>query len=381
MKTIRTMLLGAALALVLATPVMAQADESRMELAGDIERTIAEVQAELGAIDTREASPDWMVFESQSQGLIQVDLLTLDSWIPGVQATRADPTVDQEALARLVRTMPELWAASVLLSDAPDWVLDAGGATAAAWLSDRFGHLQTPQRKAELYDAERARLAAELEALRRSREFFLTETAATEQTATEQTTTESAEVEEFCREVALGETLRAEDGSSTYLGRPIPPIEELPDWCRDALLLRLTGADEPIPTPPPVAEAIAAEPTRCGEDVLPWEADSGSAHGRWNGVWEYYGSPGLTLNQVGAFVCATYGNGDGWMKLAIVDDHTLKGRWYEGEHAAVCGEERDGTPHWGWLELHFDETFDSYEGVLAVCADDPVDYIEGERVR
>lgn len=38
-------------------------------------------------------------------------------------------------------------------------------------------------------------------------------------------------------------------------------------------------------------------------------------------------------------------------------------------------------PHWNWLELHFDEAFDSYERALAVCADEPIDFIAGTRVR
>lgn len=132
-------------------------------------------------------------------------------------------------------------------------------------------------------------------------------------------------------------------------------------------------------TETPATEVLAAEPVRCGEDVLPWSTDPSGLHDRFSGVWEYYGTPGLTLNRVGDVVCATYGGGDGWMKLAIIDEHTLKGRWYEGEHVASCAEERAGTYHWGWLEMRFDEDFESYVGELAVCDGSPVDDISGAK--
>lgn len=352
------------LSVVLSAPAAAQAEEIASELAADIGRTIAEVEAELAAIDVRQASDDWMVFESQSQGLIEVDLGTLDQWLPGVAAIRAESRSAVDTA--LAATMPDLWAASVLMAEAPDWVLESGGSTAAAWLRDRFGHLQTPARKAQLYDAERARLLAELEALRRSREFFRSEAFTTESATTETVQAESTEVETFCREIALGETLVAEDGSITYLGAAIPPIDELPDWCRDALLVWLTGSDDPLPTPP-AEEVVALEPVHRGEDDVGWEPDPDVRHARWDGVWEYWGAPTLTLQQVGEYVYGVYQDGDGWMKLAVTDDHMLKGRWYEHEHAAACDEARDGTTHWGTVVLSFDDAYDDYWGQFGVC--------------
>jgi hypothetical protein len=378
-----TPLLAIVLTIVLAAPAAAQAEEIRRDVLNDIEATVSGVLAELSAIDQRVASDDWMVFESQGQGLVQVDLAGLGQWIPGVIALRRDAagSLPADGLDSLAGTMPELWQASVLLADAPDRVLEAGAAATRDWLRDRFGHLQTPERKDALYGAERARLLDDLDALRQSREFFMTETLRTETAGTESAAqTETLEVEEWCREYALGETLMAEDGS-VYLGPQIPPIDELPDWCRDALLARLTGVDGPIATPPPSDEVVALEPVRRSEDPLEWEGDEAIDHGRWDGVWEYWGYPGLTLVQVGGNVFGTYQAGDGWMKLAVVDEHTLIGHWYEGEHPAVCERERDGTVHWGSLQMRFNDDFTAYEGTFGDC-DSLTDFaIDGGRAR
>ena len=247
-----TPLLAIALTIALAAPAAAQAEEIRRDVLNDIEATVSKVQAELAAIDQRVASDDWMVFESASQGLVQVDLAGLGQWIPGVMALRRDAagSLPADGLDPLAGTMAELWQASVLLADAPDRVLEAGVVATRAWLLDRFGHLQTPERKDALYQAERVRLLDDLDALRQSREFFMTETLRTETARTESAAQgETFQVEEWCREFALGETLMAEDGS-VELGPQMPPIEELPDWCRDALLIWITGSGQPLPTPP-----------------------------------------------------------------------------------------------------------------------------------
>ncbi len=380
MKKTLSMLLSGALTLVLALPVVAQAEEVRTELLGDIGRTMTQVQAELAAIDEREASDDWMVFESQDRGLIEVDLTRIDEWIPAAKVLRDGSSSEQAMSDAVASRVPDLWEASVLLADAPEWVFDAGSDAVIAWLRDRFGHLQTPERKAALYDAERARLLEDLEALRRTQEFFESEVLLTETPQTETAQTESAQVESFCREIAKGETLMAEDGSTTYLGEPIPPIEDLPDWCRDALLVWLTGSDEPLPTPP-VEDGVAAQ-IRQSQDPLEWETDKAIDHGRWNGLWEYWGYPGLTLVQVGDHVFGTYQDGDGWMKLAVQDEHTLIGHWYENEHASItCESERDGTQHWGSLQLHFDDDFSAYEGTFGDCGDLTGSWIDGNRAQ
>ncbi len=314
---------------------------------------------------------------------MQVDLGGLDQWIPGVISLRRDAagSLPADGLDPLAGTMPELWQASVLLADAPDEVLEAGAEATRAWLRDRFGHLQTTERKDALYEAERARLLDDLDALRQSREFFMSETPRTETADTESAAqSETLQVEQWCREFALGETLMSEDGS-VELGPQMPPIEELPDWCRDALLARLTGADGLTATPPPNDEVVAQEPVRRSEDPLEWEGDEAIDHGRWDGVWEYWGYPGLTLVQVGGNVFGTYQAGDGWMKLVVVDEHTLIGHWYEGEHPAVCDRERDGTVHWGSLEMRFNDDFSAYSGSFGDC-DSLTDFaIEGSRAR
>ena len=378
-----TPLLAIALTIALAAPAAAQAEEIRRDVLNDIEATVSKVQAELAAIDQRVASDDWMVFESASQGLVQVDLAGLGQWIPGVMALRRDAagSLPADGLDPLAGTMAELWQASVLLADAPDRVLEAGAEATRAWLLDRFGHLQTPERKDALYQAERVRLLDDLDALRQSREFFMTETLRTETARTESAAQgETFQVEEWCREFALGETLMAEDGS-VELGPQMPPIEELPDWCRDALLARLTGADGLTATPPPNDEVVAQEPVRRSEDPLEWEGDETVDHGRWDGVWEYWGYPGLTLVQVGGNVFGTYQAGDGWMKLAVVDEHTLIGHWYEGEHPAVCERERDGTVHWGSLEMRFNDDYSAYSGSFGDCDSLTGFAIEGSRAR
>jgi hypothetical protein len=373
-------LLSGMLTLTLVVPVVAQADVGRTQLVADLGRTISVVQAELAALDQRAASDDWMVFRSEDHGLIEVDLTQIDTWIPAVQLFRDGPAPEQATSDSVATRMPDLWEASVLLADAPDWVLEAGGDTLTAWLWDRFGHLQTPERRAALYDAERALLLEELDALRQSREFFQTEMLQNESPQTETAQTETTRVEAFCREIALGETLMADDGSTTYLGEPIPPIEELPDWCRDALLVRLTGSDGPIPTPPSSGEVAAREPIRRSEDDIGVQPLPDVRHARWDGVWEYWGAPTLTLQQVGEYVYGTYQDGDGWMKLAVVNDRALQGRWYEHEHAASCDEARDGTVHWGTVVMSFDEDFDSYWGDFGTC-DSLGTPIEGSRAR
>ncbi len=167
-----------------------------------------------------------------------------------------------------------------------------------------------------------------------------------------------------------------EDGNIT-LGPGAPALDELPEWCRDQLLVKLLDLE----TPAPDTEIFAEEPVRCGEDTLEWATDPSVDELRWNGVWEYYGEAGLTLNRVGDVICATYGSGDGWMKLAIVDDSTLIGHWYEGDHAVTCDEPRDGTDHWGWVEFRFDDTFESYDGRLGVCDGPALDFLQGSRAR
>ena len=250
MKRTLSMLLSGALALAVALPAAAQAEEIRTELLGDIGRTITEVQAELAAIDERQASDDWMVFESESRGLIEVDLTRIEEWVPAVSVLRESSSSEQLQGETVASRVPDLWEASVLLADAPDWVLGAGPDTVIAWLRDRYRHLQTPEQKAALYDAKRTRLLEDLADLQQTQEFFQTETLMSESAGAETTQAESAEVETFCRELAKGEMLMSEDGSMTYMGQPLPNIEDLPDWCRDALLIWLTGSDQPLPTPP-----------------------------------------------------------------------------------------------------------------------------------
>jgi hypothetical protein len=208
---------------------------------------------------------------------------------------------------------------------------------------------------------------------------LLAEQSSIEQTVGDRPEGEWAEVEAFCQEIALGETLVAEGGTWTYLGELIPPIEDLPEWCRDAMLARLVGQTGPALTPA-AEEVVAAEPVHRSEDDIGGEPLPGIDHGRWGGVWEYWGAPTLTLQQVGDYVYGTYQDGDGWMKLAVVNERALMGRWYEHEHAATCGEARDGTVHWGTLAISFDEGFGSYWGDFGTC-DSLGTYISGERAR
>ncbi len=226
MKTTLSTLLSGALTIALTLPVAAGAEEIRRELISDLGRAITAVQSELAAIDERQASDDWMVFASQDHGLIEVDLTEVGEWIPAVRVLRDSPASAQATGDEVAVRMPDLWAASVLLAEAPEWVLEAGSDVVVAWLRDRFGHLQTLERKTALYDVARARLLEELDALRRSQEFFQTETLMTETPQTEgPAQTETLEVEKWCREMALGETLMTEDGV-VYLGPEIPPIDD-----------------------------------------------------------------------------------------------------------------------------------------------------------
>ena len=142
MKKTLSMLLSGLLALAVALPAAAQAEEIRTELLGDIGRTIDEAQAELAAIDERQVSDDWMVFESESRGLIEVDLTRIDEWIPAVSVLREGPSSEQLQGETVASRVPDLWEASVLLTDAPDWVFDAGTDAVIAWIRDRFGHLR-----------------------------------------------------------------------------------------------------------------------------------------------------------------------------------------------------------------------------------------------
>jgi hypothetical protein len=367
----------------LSTASVAQ-DEVLVDLISDVDRSVAELQAELAAIDERIADDDWMVFESAAQGLVQVDLGEIRRWVPLVAALRENPDdlTGPETIGAAADVVPDLWKASLLLGDAPTNVLELGSDATIAWLRDHFADSQSPAQKRALYEAHRARLLGELDALRTTHEVFSAEliageTAVTEDGAQAETAqAESTEVEEWCREITEHETLMTEDGSVT-LGPDAPALEELPEWCRDQLLVKLLDPE----TPAPDAEVLAEEPVRCGEDTLEWTTDPSVEELRWNGVWEYYGEAGLTLNRVGDVVCATYGRGDGWMKLAIVDDRTLIGHWYEGEHAETCDEPRDGTVHWGWVEFRFDDTFDSYDGRLGVCDGPPLDFLQGSRAR
>ena len=361
------------------TTASAAQDEVLTDLVSDVDRAVAELQAELAAIDERILDDDWMAFESASRGLVQVDLGEVRRWAPLVLALREgtdDPSQPGTAGAA-ADVVPDLWAASILLGDAPVSVLQSGPDATVAWVRDRFSDSQSPEQKRVIYEAQRARLLAELEALRTSREVLSMELLASEAAVVEGSPrTETPEVEAWCHEILEHETLLAEDGSLS-LGPDAPPLDQLPGWCRDQLLVRLLGPESPAPGP----EVIAEEPVRCGEDTLEWTTDPSIDELRWNGVWEYYGVAGLTLNRVGDVVCATYGRGDGWMKLAIVDERTLIGHWYEGEHAATCDQTRDGTDHWGWVEFRFDDTFESYDGRLGVCDGPAVDVLRGRRGR
>lgn len=382
MKRVLTALASTILAAAALATASAAQDEVVVDLISDIDRSVAEVQAELASIDERIADDDWMVFESATQGLVQVDLGEIRRWIPLVAALRENPDdlTRPEMIGAVADVAPDLWKASLLLGDAPSTVLELGPDATIVWLRGHFADSQSPEQKRTVYEAHRVRLLAELDALRSTHEVFSAELIAGETAVTENGSqpeiaqTEIPEVEEWCREITEHETLMTEDGSLT-LGPDAPALDELPAWCRDQLLVKLLD----LATPAPDAEVPAEEPVRCGEDTLEWPNDPSVEELRWNGVWEYYGVAGLTLNRVGDVVCATYGRGDGWMKLAIVDDRTLIGHWYEGEHAETCDEPRDGTVHWGWVEFRFDDTFDSYDGRLGVCDGPPLDFLQGSR--
>lgn len=234
MRALRCLFLVLALSLLLAVPASAQDDEGT-GLLGDIDAAIAGAEAELAGLEIRANDEGLLVFESSSRGLVEIDIAEAARLVPLVRALR-DAGVGPAEIDAVDDRVPGLWEATVVLGDAP-----ADGTT-ETWLRERFGHLQGAERAA-LYAERREELLDELDDLRRSREVFATERARREQDRGEQAATEAAEGERWCREHGLGETLRSEDGART-LGSPIPPLETLPEWCREPLLEWLIATQE-----------------------------------------------------------------------------------------------------------------------------------------
>jgi hypothetical protein len=218
--------------MLLAVPATSQDDN---DVVGAIDAAIADVEAELAGLDERAGDPGLLAFESSSRGLIEVEISEAARSAPLVRALR-DAGVGPAELALVGDRVPGLWQAAVVLGDAP-----TDGST-ESWLRERFGHLQDDERAA-LYAKRREELLAELEDLRRGREVFAAERTQREQARGEQAADETSEGERWCREHGLGETLRSEDGVRT-LGSPIPPLETLPEWCREPLLEWLIATQE-----------------------------------------------------------------------------------------------------------------------------------------
>ena len=232
MRALRSLLLVVAAAVLLAMPATAQ-DES--EVVGAIDAAMADIEAELAGLDARADDPGLLAFESSSRGLVEVEISEASLLAPLVRALR-DAGVGRAEIDLVGERVPELWQAAVVLGDAP-----TGGST-ETWLRERFGHLQDDERAA-LYAERREELLAELDDLRLGREVFTAERAQREQARGEQAAGETAEGERWCREHGLGETLRSEGGART-LGSPIPPLETLPEWCREPLLEWLIATQE-----------------------------------------------------------------------------------------------------------------------------------------
>ena len=171
-----TPLFAIVLTVVFAAPTAAQAEESRRDVLNDIEATVSGVQAS-AAIDQRVASDDWMVFELSRQGLVQVDLGGLDQWNPA-WSTRCAGTPLVHCL-QMASTRSRAPCRSCgrhrccsRMRPTRCWRLERkrpvpGCATGSATC-------ETTERKDALYEAERARLLDDLDALRQSREFFMT---------------------------------------------------------------------------------------------------------------------------------------------------------------------------------------------------------------
>jgi hypothetical protein len=218
--------------MLLAVPATAQ-DENDVVRA--IDAAIADVEAELAGLDARVGDPGLLAFESSSRGLIEVEISEAARLAPLVRALH-DAGVGRAEIDLVSDRVPGLWRAAVVLGDAP-----TDGST-ETWLRERFGHLQDDERAA-LHAKQREELLAELDDLRLGREVFTAERAQREQARGEQAADETAEGERWCREHGLGETLRSEGGART-LGSPIPPLETLPEWCREPLLEWLIATQE-----------------------------------------------------------------------------------------------------------------------------------------
>jgi len=233
MRALRSLFLVLALGLLLVVPANAQDDFDR--LLDDIDAAIAGVEAELTSLETRANDGRLLVFRSSSRGFVEVEIVEAAHLAPLVRALR-DAGVGPAEIDAVDDRVPGLWQAAVVLEDAP-----AGGST-ETWLRERFGHLQGAERSG-LYAEQRVELLDELDDLRQGREVFETERTQREQSRGEQVASENVEGERWCREHGLGDTLRSEDGVRT-LGSPIPPLETLPEWCREPLLEWLIAAQE-----------------------------------------------------------------------------------------------------------------------------------------
>ena len=91
-KTTLATLLATLLTILPAAATMAQdEDDVLYGLVNDLGAALVDVGSELSAIDERQSSDQWMVFDSASQGLVQVDLAELGRWLPVVLTLRASP--------------------------------------------------------------------------------------------------------------------------------------------------------------------------------------------------------------------------------------------------------------------------------------------------
>jgi hypothetical protein len=232
MKTLQSTILAILSAAVLANPVAAQEqDVSYQVLVDDIGASIAEVESELAAIGERAASDDWMVFESASHGLVQVDLIELRRLVPVVRSLReqAEGSDGSTSTDGLRTASPALWQARTLLADAPVVVLEDGPDAVVAWLWDYYGHLQTPGQRGALYEAYEGDLSEKREALRLADEVFMFELAKQESFEGE-----VLHIQQWCRKVTSAETIASEAGVAG-LGPDAPAVEDLPDWCAQAI--------------------------------------------------------------------------------------------------------------------------------------------------
>lgn len=89
------------------------------------------------------------------------------------------------------------------------------------------------------------------------------------------------------------------------------------------------------------------------------------------GVWE--SDQGLMeLRAVAGIVSGEYGSDEGRVVGEFTDARTFEGFWIERGSQKACGEEKDGSLHWGRLQFAFDSAErNSFTATWSYCDTDP----------